>query len=218
MNEDIAKYFKKYHLIKKQIEWCPDPFKRRSAMITSKCEVKYSEIPTIIFVGYHLPHKGTSWALRALLKWNIPLRIIVGGSIEKCPEIKVICEKYKFPVQVILKDWRLSEQEMSNLYSIASAVILPYNHYGGSSGILVDAIYNNVPVLISDWGIIGRRVKRLSAGKTFSVGNELDFRNKLNELLNSKRNRSNKTVIKNYLKQNTPEKLYETLTGNMPIK
>ncbi len=217
VNEDIVKYFKNIHLISNQVEWCPDPFKRRTNEITSKYVQEESKLPTIVFMGYHLPHKGTSWALRALLKWDTPLRVFIGGSIEKSPEIKMLCEKFVYPVKVILMDWKLSEQEMYYLYSNASAVILPYIYFGGSSGIFVDSIYNGVPVLATNWGILGKRVMRLSAGKTFSAESELDFRKKLSELLYIKTNITNNSVIKKYLIQNTPEKLYETLTGNVPV-
>jgi len=97
-------------------------------------------------------------------------------------------------------------------------VILPYIHYGGSSGIFVDAIYNGVPVLATDWGIIGKRIKRLSAGKTFSVKNEMDFGNKLKELLYNKSKITKNSAIKNFLNQNAPEKFYETLTGIVSMK
>lgn len=213
LNEDIFSFLQKFPFIKNQVHLCPDPFQNHLSYPPTFISNGKNEFPTILFLGYHNQRKGTEWALRALLKWKDPLRIIVGGLIENSSEINKICAKFRYPVQITLMDWRLSNQEISDLYSIASAVIMPYIRFGGSSGLFVNSLYRNIPVLAADWGIIGKRTKDLSAGRTFIPDSEEDFRKNLKLLISQNTEIQNNPAVKQFLHNNSPKMFYQTLTG-----
>ena len=49
-------------------------------------------------------------------------------------------------------------------------LILPYKNFYGSSGVMLQALVYNIPVLVPDIGVIGYRVKKYGLGYTYNNG------------------------------------------------
>ncbi len=213
LNNDIVKHFKKYSYIKEKIHWCPDPYKYDKRRLNIIVPQNNRENDTLLILGFHFPHKGTSWALRALLTWRKPLRIIVGGVIDKDPDIKEICKQFKPPVTVELHDRRLSDDDISELYSRSTVLALPYRNFGGSSGIFVNALYRGLPVVATDWGILGKKTKELKAGSVFTPNNEKSFLSSLESVLSNSKNLHDNQNVQKFLINNSPGAFFMALTG-----
>ena len=62
----------------------------------------------------------------------------------------------------------LTEDEFDLIMQAADYVLIPYHSHVGSSGILSRAIGHRRPVIASDYGLIGRRVKKYNLGYLYT--------------------------------------------------
>jgi glycosyltransferase involved in cell wall biosynthesis len=69
-------------------------------------------------------------------------------------------------VQVVLEDRYVDEEEIQPLVRGCDLVLLTYVHHVGSSGVLVRAARAGVPVLSSDYGLLGAQVRQKCLGAT----------------------------------------------------
>ena len=58
----------------------------------------------------------------------------------------------------------------------AAAVVLPYDHHLGSSGVMLQALAAGRPVLVPDEGLMARRVQGFGLGRTYRPGDWDDLR------------------------------------------
>lgn len=54
-------------------------------------------------------------------------------------------------------------------FKSVSHLLLPYDNFYGSSGVMLQALGYNIPVLVPDIGIIGYRVKKYNLGQTYNA-------------------------------------------------
>ena len=78
--------------------------------------------------------------------------------------------------RLICNDRDLSEEAFDLYLRAADYVLLPYHSHDDSSGILSRAIGAGTPVIASDFGLIGKRVKALSLGLLYRNNNMRDLR------------------------------------------
>lgn len=67
-------------------------------------------------------------------------------------------------VRVIYEDRYVSEAELPSLFASADLVLMPYQRHVGSSGVLVRAAQAGIPVLASDYGLVGQYVREHELG------------------------------------------------------
>jgi glycosyltransferase involved in cell wall biosynthesis len=72
-------------------------------------------------------------------------------------------------VQVVLEDRYLDEEEIQPLVRACDLVLLTYVHHVGSSGVLVRAASAGVPVLSTDYGLLGTQVRENRLGATLDA-------------------------------------------------
>ncbi len=68
-------------------------------------------------------------------------------------------------VQVAVDNRFVPDAEIPGAFAAADLVLLPYRRHVGSSGVLVRAAQAQVPVLSSDYGLLGEQVRRHALGK-----------------------------------------------------
>jgi hypothetical protein len=100
-------------------------------------------------------------------------------------------------------------------FSIVSHLILPYRNFVGSSGVMLQALGNGIPVLVPENGIMGYRVNQYSLGKTFKK--EADLNNKFKEFI-AIPTCEFKEKIENYMKQQTIDNLGKTLNKSFSLE
>lgn len=92
-------------------------------------------------------------------------------------------------------------------------LILPYRDFLGSSGVMLQALGYNIPVLVPEVGIIGYRVKKYNLGFTFIKGS---FEKQFRSFLNTPKESFTKS-IEEYMKsqsfQNLNSVLIQALSG-----
>jgi len=65
---------------------------------------------------------------------------------------------------------------IEHFFKSASHLILPYRSYFGSSGVMLQALSLGIPVLSSENGIIGKRIKNYRLGQTYTEKDWLSFK------------------------------------------
>jgi hypothetical protein len=95
-------------------------------------------------------------------------------------------------------------------FKSVSHLILPYNDFYGSSGVMLQALGYNIPVLVPDIGIIGYRVKKYNLGLTYSSES---FGRQFLEFINTPKE-SYSESIESYMKLQSAYRLESILLQN----
>ncbi len=118
--------------------------------------------------------KGLGPVLDALSSLSEPqqsrLALVLAGRIVGSDR-EVILERIrsfrsKSKVQIVLEDRYLDEEEIQPLIRACDLMLLTYVQHVGSSGVLVRAAKAGVPVLSSDYGLLGAQVSQNQLGVT----------------------------------------------------
>lgn len=72
----------------------------------------------------------------------------------------------KYPVQIIIRDEFIPEEEVQLYYQSADFVLAPYQRHVGMSGTLVHAAAAGKPLLTSDYGLMGEITRQWQLGLT----------------------------------------------------
>ncbi len=125
----------------------------------------------MLFFGDLTRRKGIFQLLEAvaLLPESVVSRISLFLAGESAPadrdEIAQCCQRFKRrDIQLVLIDRRISDREMHGLFAVADLVLLPYQRQPGMSGVLLRAAAAQVPVLGSDYGLLGELIRRRRLG------------------------------------------------------
>lgn len=90
-------------------------------------------------------------------------------------------------VHVVIEDRFLDEEEIQPLVRACDLVLLTYLHHVGSSGVLVRAARAGVPVLASDYGLLGIQVVENRLGATVDASSPMAIAAVLGEWLSNSR-------------------------------
>jgi glycosyltransferase involved in cell wall biosynthesis len=123
-----------------------------------------------------LLHIGTDERRKGLLD---TLKVIDGVDITppllvRAGKLKKYTSKHKTLIDrlvaskklLCLNEW-ITEEKFDLLMQASDYVLLPYRSFPDSSGILSRAIGHQVPVIASDYGLVGERVKRYNCGLVY---------------------------------------------------
>lgn len=72
----------------------------------------------------------------------------------------------KFPIQVIMRDEFVPEEDVQLYYRSADVILAPYQRHVGMSGVLVNAAAAQKPLLCSDYGLMGEITRQWKLGLT----------------------------------------------------
>ena len=100
---------------------------------------------------------------------------------------------------------------IESFFRSVTHLVLPYQNFWGSSGVMLQALGYGIPVLVPENGIMGYRVKKYKLGLTYSNGVT-----SLTEQLAKFRElpaQSFKTSISGYMNYQTPEQLKKVLVN-----
>lgn len=96
------------------------------------------------------------------------LAVLICGSIreDERPRIldRIDALRRSTGLQVILDDRFVEEKEIAGLYRAADLSLVPYQKHIGSSGVLVHSADRGVPVIGSDYGLVGEYIRRYRLG------------------------------------------------------
>jgi hypothetical protein len=95
-------------------------------------------------------------------------------------------------------------------FKSVSHLVLPYRHFFGSSGVMLQALSFGIPVMAPENGIMGYRIKKYKLGITYSEEEESSLSTQFNRF----RKEDPKTFQKNieaYMQNQTPAKLQNVL-------
>lgn len=89
----------------------------------------------------------------------------------------------RFPAQIVHVNSFVPESDLPKYFAAASAFLLPYSEdFTATSGTLARAAASGVPVLATEHGLVGYRVKAYGLGATFGVGDTPSFIRALHDL------------------------------------
>lgn len=114
-------------------------------------------------------------AARTLLLDNSHKLMVVGGvAAEYSDALSSLCKD--FPGQVVHVDRFVDETDLPDYFAVADVFLMPYSiGFTSSSGTLPRAAATAVPIVASDHGLVGHRVRSHGLGETFPAGHVDQF-------------------------------------------
>lgn len=159
-----------------QIVALPDGITPRPALLSSDAQrqqwgVADGRNVALLFGGINA-RKGIHEVLAALHLLPPALQqaccLVVSGHIREAEKEKIRAGiqqvREATAVQVIVEDRFVEEEEIQGMVAAADLVLLTYQRHVGSSGVLVRAAHAGVPVLGSDYGLVGEHLHRRHLG------------------------------------------------------
>lgn len=193
---------------------CPDPYQGAILPAANGCRGSREDPPMLLMAGYHTARKGTLWALQSLAGWSGPrIRIVIAGVCEDVVSIQNAIKELPATVEVECLNRWVSDDELSAYYRSASAVLLPYRKFGGSSGVFVNALAHRCPVVVPDWGVIAQRTRKYNLGLIFEHDSRESFLSAISGLLESSFTVAACDGVDTYLDENSPEAYANCLMG-----
>lgn len=119
-----------------------------------------------LHIGISDTRKGLTDACEAMLKLDAEHQtralLVRAGGVKD--EAAALCAKLEAKGLLALENRFVAEERMALYYAAADAVLLPYRHHAGSSGILSHAAAAGKPVIAAQYGLIGRLVEQNRLG------------------------------------------------------
>lgn len=136
--------------------------------------------------------------------------LLVGqiGDTDSSPIQTRIAEiSQSLPVQVIVRNDFVPEQEVQLYFQIADVILAPYQRHVGMSGILVQAAAAQKPLLSSDYGLLGEITRHWQLGLTVDSTVPSEIAKGLTQfLLESPQGLGDRTKMKVFASQNSAER------------
>jgi glycosyltransferase involved in cell wall biosynthesis len=125
-----------------------------------------------LFFGSIDGRKGIFQTMEAVAHLSPSLQqeccLVVVGRIYQAEKERVVegLERVRreTQVQVVVEERFVEEEEIQGIVEAADIVMLPYQRHIGSSGVLVRAAHAGVPVLGSEYGLVGEHLRRRHLG------------------------------------------------------
>jgi len=163
-----------------------------------------------LFVGRLDPENGILTLLNAWKNLSIPLKIRGSGPLEE--RFRNFIEKNNLSnVELV---GRLSDSELASLMSGAQFLVVPFEGYYETFGmVVIECFAQGVPVLASGIGVLPELVSDGKTGLHFRLGDSVDLASKAQFLWDNpaETKRMGHEAVNEYEAKYTPEKNYEQL-------
>lgn len=158
--------------LRAQIQYLCDPAPARPTG-TAKGEPRNDGYTRLLLVGSQSSRKGLHDVVRLCNRFPIastPIRFrLVGRLTEETEDLRPQLHKHRQVIEWV-EDY-VSEAQLAEEFEAAHFVMLPYSRdFTGSSGVLASAAAHMRPVIATDHGLIGYRVRTHGIGVTYPSG------------------------------------------------
>jgi len=153
-------------------QWTPDPWsgKWTSAATDARKRLELpQDRPIVLHFGTGSPRKGLPRVVDAMKSLSPEQRpfLICAGRLNLEPDLAKRLQKLAEEGSARVWDRFVEESERELLFAAVDLVLLAYEGHYGSSGVLANAAAANKPVVATDAGLVGRRVREWHLGATF---------------------------------------------------
>ena len=202
----------------------PDGITPRPALLPPEAQhqqwgVEEGRKVVLMFGGINA-RKGIHEVLAALLLLPPELQqaycLVVSGHIQDAEKKEIMAGiqqvREATAVQVIVDDRFVEEEEIQGVVAAADLVLLTYQRHVGSSGVLVRAAHAGVPVLGSDYGLVGEHLRRRHLGLAVDAASPQAIAEGLAQgLANLQALPFNADDARRFAEENTAERFAETI-------
>ena len=175
------------------------------------------ERPTLTFIGRLSEQKGLdvllkAWEISSLnSKPDFDLIIAGKGELKEWLDNRVNDIKFSNQIHVL---GVVSEQEKQWLFENSTGIVIP-SRFEGLPTVLLEAMYNKLPVIMSDVNGLGELVDNAKCGLSFNSGSDIELSKMMNELVLTSKNQlkewgeAGNIAAKKYLWGNVTKEILE---------
>jgi glycosyltransferase involved in cell wall biosynthesis len=201
--------------------YLPDPVKIHDGSVSNKLEPFRQKLGIapgrkvfLLFGSLYDSRKGINQLLTAIS--SLPpvlcqqISLLLVGEItqgQESPLMNQIAEvSESLPVQIIIQDKYIPEEEVPLYFQTADVVLAPYQRHVGMSGIIVQAAAAQKPLLSSNYGLMGKTVRHWELGLTVDSTEASEIAKGLTRfLLESPEKLGDRNKMKAFALQNSAE-------------
>ena len=172
-----------------------DPYERAPKLTRAEARARFG-LPEERMIFLHLgsaePRKGLPDVIKAFSRLaaraeivgaRAPLLLRVGSNKRLTAAQRAALDALVAAGAARLVEEFVPAAELMEYFAASDRVLIPYRKFRYSSGILANSLGAGRPVIASDYGHIGREVRRLGAGVTFPHGSVAGLEARLREAL-----------------------------------
>jgi len=198
-----------------RMRWIPDPY---TALSVNANEINQDTDPDVLkclTFGYIDERKGVFQLLEALSQMNITkgfIELTIAGKIQESlkkrllSKIESINQKHGSNITICIDDRFVPIEELQNYVKKTHLIVIPYQKFPGSSGVLMWASAFYKPVLTQDYGYIGALVNEYSLGFAIDTTDPFVILEKITQLHHDRSLlQINKSKVDRFLKDRSPE-------------
>ena len=175
------------------------------------------ERPTLTFIGRLSEQKGLdvllkAWEISSLnSKPDFDLIIAGKGELKEWLDNRVNDIKFSNQIHVL---GVVSEQEKQWLFENSTGIVIP-SRFEGLPTVLLEAMHNKLPVIMSDVNGLGELVDNAKCGLSFNSGSDIELSKMMNELVLTSKNQlkewgeAGNIAAKKYLWGNVTKEILE---------
>lgn len=164
----------------------------------------------MLHAGTSRPEKGLKDACDALLGCSGAVYLLRAGRVDSTDAPAL--ERLRRTGAALVLDYFVDEEELALCYAASDWVLIPYRNQKESSGLLIHAAANAVPVIASDYGVIGRHVRRYRLGRLFAHRDTEELGRLCAEIaVTGEHDRWDSTGMEEFARMNSPEMFRRTV-------
>ena len=175
------------------------------------------ERPTLTFIGRLSEQKGLdvllkAWEISSLnSKPDFDLIIAGKGELKEWLDNRVNDIEFSNQIHVL---GVVSEQEKQWLFENSTGIVIP-SRFEGLPTVLLEAMHNKLPVIMSDVNGLGELVDNAKCGLSFNSGSDIELSKMMNELVLTSKNQlkewgeAGNIAAKKYLWGNVTKEILE---------
>lgn len=165
---------------------------------------------SIVILGKATYYKGTDILLKALNYVDFPFYLYITRAEDDYNENFILARAKKYASFVKCSHGMLSDSDYALAMSSADLIVLPYRKsFGGTSGPMLEAVWNRKKIIGPDHGSMGNILKKYKLGYTFKSENVEDLVIVLNNAIANgldfeleAENFRKKLTVENFVKHN----------------
>ena len=144
--------------------------------------------PNFLFFGEIRPNKGAADLVMAFRELGDEFRLTIAGRVD--PGIrKALARSVEGEPRITWEDGFVPSDRVRELFTGATAVVLPYTEFDAQSGVLHLAIEHGVPVVVTNVGALGETVTAFDIGSVVPAGDVTALREAMIDIADHERNK-----------------------------
>ena len=187
--------------------------------------IDFSDDKRILFVmfGYIQERKGIFQLLKSIKyidkSLDNQINICIAGKIDSNIRDQIkgtvnIIKRNRTEIKLDLWDRYVSDRELISIILSSDCILAPYQHFSGSSGVILWAAGACKPIITQKYGLLGKWTRSNTLGISTDTTNPKEIAKAISQMVNFKGSIYDSDKMKSFVTEHTPDKFANVIFHN----